>query len=157
MLYEDYEGSRAEFLKLLAERGEEPAFLRRSRGVDSAISQLERECLACRKDMLRGPRLHLRKLAVLLHSNWKGLTPYLVDGARWVVFEQLFAECNGQKELPSWSQAAWGGSIKVTLREVYHSVARFNQAWQQYLDIVLMVILTQYVLCLRSFVQQVQV
>ena len=42
--YADDEGSRSEFLRLLAEQGEEPAFLRRARVADDALNRLIQHC-----------------------------------------------------------------------------------------------------------------
>ena len=47
MLFSDYEGSRLEFLKILVELGEEPAFLRRSRQVSEALEHLHDEAIVC--------------------------------------------------------------------------------------------------------------
>ena len=59
----DYEGSRSEFLKLLSECGEEPAFLARARAPQMALDELLNACNSKREEMLKWPKFYLAILA----------------------------------------------------------------------------------------------
>lgn len=134
MLYDDYEGSRGEFLKLLAEQGEEPAFLRRSRLVDQAIDRMHRECNAQRETMLRWPRLHLHQLALMIHSDWSKLSTYLIEPRQFNVLETLHQTWSAQSPPKSWASAGrWSRPIRGELNDFYGSVSHFNQAWTEFL------------------------
>jgi hypothetical protein len=71
--FNDFQGSRGEFLKSLAELGEDPAFIRRAQSVEVAWSQLRAQCKAQREMMLRWPWMHLSILAARLNDNWSPL------------------------------------------------------------------------------------
>src|SRR5262245_59202484 len=66
----DYEGSRSEFLKLLAEFGEEPSFIARARAPQIALETLLEACEAKRGEMLKWPKHHLSALANHIGGQW---------------------------------------------------------------------------------------
>ena len=73
----DYEGSRSEFLKLLAECGEEPAFLARARRLQIALDAMLRACETKRDEMLKWPKFHLSMLARQIRNDWSRLESIL--------------------------------------------------------------------------------
>src|SRR5688500_18579929 len=88
--YQDYEGSRGEFLKMLAEQGEEPSFLRRAREVRDAWDGLLERCQSRRDETLRGPRMHLGNLSRQVNGDWSRLTTFLADESQVSVFAMLY-------------------------------------------------------------------
>lgn len=134
MLYEDEQGSRQEFLRLLAEQGEEPAFVTRRRRLDAELEQLRWTCQTQRRELLHGPRLHLRKLASILRGHWKGLSHYLAQSDDWRTFQSLHETWNQDSPPPPWSdQSGWWESPARPLRDLHRSVERFNRSWNSYL------------------------
>ena len=69
----DYEGSRSEFLKLLAEMGEEPAFIARPLAPGDALEALLQACEAKRNELLKWPKFHLAALAQRVRGDWSRL------------------------------------------------------------------------------------
>lgn len=129
----DYEGSRAEFLRLLAEQGEEPAFLKRSRSVDEAIEALFHRCREKRNSMLYGSRLKLGELAAIVQHDWSQLAKFLEDGKRVQVYADLYAELSDASPTPEWAHAgAWALSKRKPLRAFHQSVEKFNLAWTDF-------------------------
>ena len=134
MLYETDEGSRQEFLRLLAEQGEEPAFLRRARGLTAALENLDRKLTRERLAMLHGPRLHLRTIAVAVHQDWTKLKPYLRNPARAVDFEFWFEQWNRDMPVPDWAgKHRLVKNLNRPLRDLNASIQRFNKDWIPFL------------------------
>lgn len=132
MLYETDEGSRQEFLRLLAEQGEEPAFLRRARGLTAALDNLDRKIERERLAMLHGPRLHLRKLAAIINQDWSKLTPHLRAPACIEHFPIWFEQWNRDMPVPEWAgKNLFATSVLRTLRDLNASIETFNKAWIQ--------------------------
>ncbi|QDV87094.1 hypothetical protein [Planctomycetes bacterium TBK1r] len=131
----EFEGSRAEFLQMLAEQGEEPAFITRHRRLDAAMEQLRWACRTHRQTLLRGPRLHLRKIASMIRGDWSKLSPCLASPSQWRVFASLHEEWNRNSPTPAWAnQGLWFDRLDRPLRELRRSVDRFNRDWQSHLD-----------------------
>jgi len=130
--YEDFEGSRAEFLKCLAEQGEVPAFLRRAQSVDEALVKLLEQCKSQRAVMLRWPWMHLCILADRLSHDWSLLGPYLADNRHVTCFEHLYVEWKVLLEAKAVSSNAWRSTPRI-LRDFVEAVQRFNKAWNKFL------------------------
>lgn len=126
----DYEGSRAEFLKLLAELGEEPAFVHRARVANDATEELYRHCQARRDDLLQWPRKHLTALAERVQPDWSRLACLLADDKQALILCSLH-----QAWGPLTSRAGkWAWSDRQTLMAFLQSANRFNSAWRRYLE-----------------------
>jgi hypothetical protein len=131
--FNDFEGSRGEFLKCLAELGEDPAFIRRAQRVDEAWIQLCEECKSQRELMLRWPWMHLSILADRLKHNWSPLARYLADEGQVTYFEDLYNDRKRLQESKNVSANSWS-SIRRLLRNFVDSVARFNETWNKFLQ-----------------------
>src|SRR5688500_7018169 len=94
----DYEGSRGEFLKLLVEMGEEPAFLARARALQIALDAFLHSCQAKHEELLKWPKLQLSILAHQIHGDWSRLNAFFVDPTASTKLERLFAVM--QSKLP---------------------------------------------------------
>jgi hypothetical protein len=125
----DHEGSRSEFLKLLAEFGEEPAFIARANSVHYALESLLQGCTAKREEMLEWPYRRLEHLARLIGSNWNRIAPLLVRRESVAELEAL----HSQMSFNSYVHSSWFATEKSALREYVESAERFNRGWHTYL------------------------
>jgi hypothetical protein len=125
----DYEGSRSEFLKLLAEFGEEPAFIARAKAPQLALEALLHDCNAKREEMLEWPHRHLSNLAQRIGGNWLRIAPFLARPESVAELEALHAQMvfNGS------TQSSWTATDKGSLRQFLESAERFNRGWRAYL------------------------
>ncbi len=125
----DYEGSRSEFLKILAEMGEEPAFVNRARASQIALELLLQHCSVHREELLEWPRRHFATLRRLIASKWGRLDHFLTDANVEAVFATL------ELQLPAIPTAA--PSLLTTdrsaLKQFIESAERFNSAWLRFL------------------------
>jgi hypothetical protein len=126
----DYEGSRLEFLKLLAQFGEPPAFLERAQAPQLALDALLRGCEARRKELLEWPSYHLAVLALRVGGDWARLARWLADAGSVAQLAALHVKLPTDKIV----QASWLGSDKAVLRQFVESAERFNRTSQAYLD-----------------------
>ena len=126
----DYEGSRSEFLKILAECGEVPAFIERARAPQLALDSLLASCEARRAELLRWPALHLTVLALKVRQEWHQLRSLLAVPQSVVLLEALYAS------LPTCdtSGSGWFTTNKSALGQFLESAERFNRNWQGYIE-----------------------
>jgi hypothetical protein len=130
--FNDSQGSRGEFLKCLAELGENPAFIQRAQRIDEAWSQLREQCRSQRDVMLRWPSMHLGILAGRLKNNWSPLARYLADEGQVTYFEDLYKDWKHLLESRTISANSWS-SIRRILGNFIDSVDRFNGTWNKFL------------------------
>jgi hypothetical protein len=126
----DYEGSRGEFLKLLVELGEKPAFIARAQAPMIALNALLSAVEAKRREMLKWPTFHLSILANQIKNDWSRLGSLLAVPESSIVLETLYASMHTGKPV----RTGWLGSDKSALRRFLESGERFNRNWQTYLD-----------------------
>ena len=134
-LFNDFEGSRGEFLKILLEQGEVPAFIRRAQSVTESWIQICDHCRSQRKLMLRWPWMHLSILANRLKCDWSLLARYLVDERQVTYIEALHVDWKDSLERRTVSQNSWS-SVRDILGEFVESVNRFNNKWNEFLQLV---------------------
>jgi hypothetical protein len=132
-LFGDDEGSRGEFLKLLAQQGEEPSFLRRAKATHEAWEALLKSCQSQRQDMLRWVRMHLANLARQLNEDWSQLEPFLESDCQISGFRNMYEQWNAQLPVGVNSTSPWS-TIRSSLKEFARSVQRFNRAWSNFLQ-----------------------
>jgi hypothetical protein len=126
----EYEGSRSEFLKLLAKLGEEPAFLVRARAPQTALDALLHACEAKRDEMLKWPKFHLSKLAHRIHNDWSRLSALFAVPESAAMLEALHASMRISTPV----QTNWHVSDSAVLRRFLESAERFNRHWRAYID-----------------------
>jgi len=126
----EYEGSRSEFLKLLAEFGEEPAFIARARAPQLALDALLHACEARRDEMLEWPKFHLSMLAHQIGNDWSRIGSLLAVPESVTMLAALHANMHSNKP----AQANQLGSDKTALRRFLESAERFNRNWRAWLD-----------------------
>ena len=125
----DYEGSRSEFLKFLAEFGEEPAFIGRARAPQIALDALLQACEAKRNEMLEWPKFHLSVLAHKIDGDWPRLRSLLAAPDGVTVLQALHASLHANKPV----EDKWL-SEKAALHRFLESAERFNRHWRDYVD-----------------------
>ncbi len=126
----DYEGSRSEFLKILAEMGEEPAFIARARAPQIALEGLLDRCTQKRDEMLKWPRLHFTVLFHRIAGDWTRLDPYVVGNNT----ESLFTSLATQLKISDAAKPVILATDRGVLRDFVESGGRFNRAWRRFLD-----------------------
>lgn len=126
----DYEGSRTEFLTLLAEFGEEPAFVRRAMQVEFEWRALTQYIADERLDMLRWTKLHLATLADRVRRDWGRLGKFLTRPEDADLLESLYASlAPDEKILRNWLLTE-----RRALRNFLDSAKRFNREYSDFLD-----------------------
>ena len=125
----DYEGSRSEFLKLLAEFGEEPAFIARAKAPLLALETLLRDCKAKREEMLEWPYRHLANLARQIGGNWPRVAPLLAKPESVAELAALHAHMSFRGS----THSSYFETEKGSLRQFLESAERFNRGWSAYL------------------------
>ena len=126
----DYEGSRSEFLKLLAECGEEPAFLARARAPQIALDAVLHACQTKRDEMLKWPKFHLSMLARQIRNDWSRLGYTSPTRNPSPCLEAL----HENMPIATTAQPNWLASDRAALRQFLESAERFNRNWQAYID-----------------------
>jgi hypothetical protein len=126
----DNEGSRSEFLKLLASFGEEPAFLARARAPETALQQLHAACQSARTELLRWPKFYLAALASQIDGDWPRLGKLLVAPDSVRLLSDLLASMPNAAP----AQTPRFTSDHTALRRFLQSAERFNRKWQAHLD-----------------------
>jgi len=126
----DYEGSRSEFLKLLAECGEEPSFIARAKAPQIALDALLHICSAKSQEMLRWPTLHLTILAQQVQSEWSRLSPLLAAPDSVSLLEALHAGLLTKPPV----RTHWLTSDKTALRRFLESAERYNRHWLSFVE-----------------------
>ncbi|KAA5545353.1 hypothetical protein FYK55_06785 [Roseiconus nitratireducens] len=126
----DFEGSRNEFLNLLAEMGEEPAFVARARAPELALDGLLQSCLAKRDELLRWPQFHFSILASRVQRDWSRLSRWMKGSDAVRRLENLDAELS----LPQSPRPSWIVRDRSALQRFVESGTRFNIHWQDFLE-----------------------
>ncbi len=126
----DYEGSRSEFLRLLAEMGEEPAFLARARAPQIALDALLHACDAKRRQLLEWPTFRLAALERQVDGTWARLSGLVTPPDSVALLETLHANLRTEKAVPT----NWLASDRSALRQFLQSANRFNRKWRAFLD-----------------------
>ncbi|MEM7561152.1 MAG: hypothetical protein AAF394_18670 [Planctomycetota bacterium] len=136
MIRNDYEGSRVELISLLAEQGEEPAFLRRHRKVVEAQQKFWNVAFEKHRQ-LRGACEDL--LAIVnekVTGEWEGVADLLIQPSDWRILEQWWIgwEMPERTPLPHPYADQWLWSRQRALRKLLHAGKRFNATWELYVD-----------------------
>lgn len=126
----DYDGSRGEFLKILAEFGEEPAFIARGLAPQIALDEFVRSCRTHRDEMLVWPKRHYAELDCRVGGEWIRLERSFASKGEIGKLELLHDELSSDR--PSSSNVfQTNGSA---LRQFIQSAHKFNKNWTAFLD-----------------------
>jgi hypothetical protein len=111
-----------------------PAYVRRAREVEAALSDVLHSCRMRRDEWLPMVRLRLGVLRGLA-GDWGALLPWLADEDQAGVLGDLERDLQPRLRLPvEPTSSAW--ALRRALRELLQSIARFNHRWQEFLPSV---------------------
>lgn len=126
----DYEGSRSEFLKILTEMGEEPAFLERARAPEVALTAMVTRCEKRYEELRLWPRRHYTAVRRRVRDDWSRLSPLTTSDTPDLIFKKL------ADQLPVVDDVR--PPIFTTLGRLLGafivSARRFNTAWDHFID-----------------------
>ncbi len=132
-MLEDYEGSRAEFMKMLAEQDGPPAYVLRGQRVEQVWNELLQQCRRDREELLDMPRTRLAQVAALIDQRWSALEAFVANDHAAEYYGGLFAEW--QPELRVQLDATTSDrKIRASLRELAKSFERFNTRWEKHVS-----------------------
>ncbi|MEM9588726.1 MAG: hypothetical protein AAGA03_15700 [Planctomycetota bacterium] len=126
----DYEGSRGEFLKLLAELGEEPAFVQRARSTQAAWERLLLSCEVKYEALLQWPRKRMSAMVAQLGTDWTGIGKMLRNPQVAGQLRELHLLWSAS--LPAYHERSWTG--RGVLMQFRDSAQRFNRSWEHFLN-----------------------
>lgn len=128
-MIEDYEGSRTEFMKMLAEHDSPPAYVVRAQRVESVWQNLLADCRKQYQELLEMPRTRLAQIAHLIDHRWETLKAYVsADFAEYL--KQLHRNWQPSLRgelLPTTS----GTKIRNAIKDLKLSFTRFNHRWEK--------------------------
>jgi hypothetical protein len=108
-----------------------PAYIRRARGVESALEQLLAHCRRQRGEWFFGIRLHVGVLRASI-SEWTELRPLLADDDQLTVLGALHSEA-GDLDVPTTGPTSHAGRRRALAR-LRASVERFNRRWVRFVE-----------------------
>jgi len=134
-MLEDFEGSRTEFMKMLAEQDAPPAYIQRAQRVEQIWNELLNQCRQEFAERLEMPRVRLAQLAALIDHNWSTLAVYLLDDDAPPYLETLHAEWKPKLRLPLEATTSQR-RITASLKDLIRSFERLNSRWESFLSTV---------------------
>ena len=127
----DQDDSRADFLKILAEMGEEPAFLIRGIAAENALDVLLERCAVHYDEQLEWPRRHFTALRRRIAGEWSRLQSLLEQQEHIELFSKLEDQLRTVKYANSISFLA---NHRRGLKQLIDSATRFNIKWLAFTD-----------------------
>ncbi|QDV25597.1 hypothetical protein Q31a_39230 [Aureliella helgolandensis] len=121
----EYEGSRSEFLKILAEFGEEPAFISRGLAPQTAWEQFVSSCRTQREEFLKWPKRHYAVLASQIAGDWKKLERNVASPEDVEKLMNLHEELSSNCTVPFDFFRTTGSALRQFLRSGH----QFNRNW----------------------------
>ncbi len=125
----DYEGSRGEFLKILAEFGEEPAFIARGLAPQIALDELVRSCRTQRDTMLEWPKRRYADLFCRVGGDWTRLERNFASHEEIGKLKLLHGELSSDRSTSS----DLFQTNRSALRQFVQSANKFNEIWTVFL------------------------
>lgn len=110
-----------------------PAFARRARDVEHALTALLDRCRSKRAEMLDIVALRLATLSALVGGDWSTLRPLVADDAQLSLLRDMARELKRELRLPiepTGSRGHW----RRALEELCDSLQRFNRRWLEHLE-----------------------
>lgn len=132
-MLEDYEGSRTEFMKMLAEHDGPPAYLLRAQRVEEAWSNLIRTCEKDKHEMLDMCRTRLAQLGALVDHRWERVSCLVKNDRYDAYLRELFDRWQPKLRLPMQPTTSLS-KHRTALKDMGNSFARFNRRWNDYVN-----------------------
>ncbi|MEO1526792.1 MAG: hypothetical protein AAFX06_15255 [Planctomycetota bacterium] len=121
---------RQEFLRILVDLGEEPAFVSRARAPQAALDGLVAAYEKRREELLRWPRRHFTALRSRVRGDWQRLRKHCREEDANRLLESLSSELS---ELAPYDNGPFM-SDRALLKAFVESGRRFNSEWQAILE-----------------------
>ena len=132
-MMEDFEGSRTEFMKMLAERDGPPAYILRAQRVEEVWLNLIERCEQEKNDLLQMARTRLAQLGGLVNHQWESVSCHVTNSDYDKYLAKLFADWQPKLRVtiePTDSLRKHRGALK----DLGNSFARFNRRWKKHVD-----------------------
>ena len=129
-MLEDYEGSQAELMKMLAEQNATPAYILRAQTVEGMWRDLLSECAVHRHELLEMPRLRIGQLSALINGHWQQLSAF-VDAKFAAKLQALHQSWDPQLRMEL-SPTTSPRKIRNALGDLVTSFERFNIRWTKH-------------------------
>ena len=127
----DYEGSRGEFLRILAEIGEEPAFINRGIAPQRALDALLERCAIHRDEQLEWPRRHFSALRRRIAADWSRLQRILTHENEIDLFVTLEQQLKLDERTNTLS---FFTNDRRAVQQFIESGIRFNNSWSAFVS-----------------------
>ena len=131
-MLEDYEGSRTEFMKMLAEHDGPPAYVLRAQRVEEAWESLVRRCQKERAELLDMCKTRLAQLGALVDHRWEAVQGLVRNDRYDLYLSQRFDEWQPKLRVPLEATDSLR-KIRAAMKELATSFERFNRRWETYL------------------------
>lgn len=130
---EDFEGSRAEFMKMLAEHDGPPAYLLRAQRVEEAWANIIRNCEREKDSMLDMCRTRLAQLGAIIDHRWDSVRCLVKNDCYDQYLEDLFQQWQPTLRVPLQPSTSLR-QHRTAVSEMAASFARFNRRWTAYVS-----------------------
>ena len=132
-MLEEYEGSRAEFMKMLAEQDALPAYIVRANRVAQIWDDLLETCGQTYDEMLDMPRMRLGQLSAILNADWHSISNEFQQPDSANQLKRLAEDWNPQlrMDLPSSTSPR---KRRAAIEDLVYSFERFNRRWQDHVE-----------------------
>ena len=130
---DEYEGSRAEFMKMLAEHDGPPAYILRAQRVEQAWESLIRKCQNDQRELLEMPRTRLAQVAALIDHDWTKVDAFVEENEFGPYLRGLHADWHPELRIQIDATTSLR-KIRASLRDLANSFSRFNRRWDKRLS-----------------------
>ena len=124
----DDEGSRREFLEFVAQF-DTPAFIKRARRTEEAVTQIIACCRDRRNVLLEIPAMRLATVGARVAYGWPSLVAYLQDDSAADYLDSLYDEWKPHLRVRIQVTDS-PRKIRRALRELATSFGNFNRKWE---------------------------
>ena len=132
-MIEDFEGSRTEFMKMLAEHDAPPAYVLRAQRVEQVCVSLLKHCHTVRHEMLELVATRLGMLAMQIDQHWDVLLTHVQNPEVVPKLEALHEDLQPKVRVPL-EPTTSARRIRSALKDLIGSLERFNRRWQKFVD-----------------------
>ena len=132
-MLEDFEGSRTEFMKMLAEHDGPPAYVLRAQRVEEAWLNLVRSCEKEKHGLLEMSRTRLAQLGGLLGNRWEAVSCHVRNEGYDEYLSDLFEQWQPKLRLPLEKTDSLR-KHRSALKDLGQSFERFNRRWAQFME-----------------------
>ena len=130
---EDYEGSRTELMKMLAEHDGPPAYVLRAQRVEEAWTNLVRRCKKEKEGLLNMSKTRLGQVGALVDYRWDAIACMVSNKDYDSYLKALHDEWQPKLRVPLEATDSLP-QIRSSMKELKTAFARFNRRWKKFTD-----------------------